>query len=235
MAAYRNPALPPDAVGGGDRMTGDATATTPVVPDERFALPAQDHQLTRAADALARRGFAVEILDDAAAARARIRDLLQDGSTVYTSTSETLRLSGIEDDINTSGRYRPIKPLVRSMDRATRMDEIRSLIATPQVVVGSVAAVTETGSLLAASNTGSQVPAYAGGAARRIWIVGAQKVVPDLDTALRRIETYAYPLEDVRARAAYGKPSAMNEVLIVNGEPVPGRTRVLLLRQAIGY
>jgi hypothetical protein len=35
--------------------------------------------------------------------------------------------------------------------------------------------------------------------------------------------------------ALYGKPSAMNEVLIVNGEPYPGRTRVLLLRQAIGY
>jgi L-lactate utilization protein LutC len=216
-------------------MTADTTATSPLVPDERFALPAQDQQLTRAADALARGGFAVEILDDAGAARARIRELLQEGSSVLTSTSETLRLSGIADDINTSGRYRPIRPLVTSMDRATRMDEIRSLTAAPQVVVGSVAAVTETGSLVAASASGSQIPAYGGGAAQRIWVVGAQKVVPDLETALRRIETYAYPLEDVRARDAYGKPSAVNEVLVVNGEPVPGRTRVLLLRQAIGY
>jgi hypothetical protein len=216
-------------------MTANAASASPPVPDERFALPAQDQQLTRAADALARRGFAVEILDDAVAARARIRDLLPEGSTVFTSTSETLRLSGIENDINTPGRYRPIKPLVTSMDRATRMDEIRSLIATPQVVVGSVAAVTETGSLVAASATGGQIPAYAGGAAQRIWVVGAQKVVTDLDTAFRRIETYAYPLEDVRARAVYGKPSAINEVLIINGEPIPGRTWVLLLRQAIGY
>jgi L-lactate utilization protein LutC len=115
------------------------------------------------------------------------------------------------------------------------MDEIRSLIAAPQVVVGSVAAVTETGSLLAASATGSQIPAFAGGAAHRIWVVGAQKVVPDLETALRRIETYAYPLEDRRARAVYGSPSAISEVLIVNGDPFPGRTRVLLLHQAIGY
>jgi hypothetical protein len=53
--------------------------------------------------------------------------------------------------------------------------------------------------------------------------------------ALRRIETYTHPLEDARARAAYGKSSAVNEVLIVNGEPYPGSTRVLLLRQAIGY
>jgi hypothetical protein len=216
-------------------MTANAASASPLVPDERFALPAQDQQLTRAADALARRGFAVEILDNAVAARARIRDLLPECSTVFTSTSETLRLSGIEDDINTSGRYRPIKPLVTSMDRATRMDEIRSLIATPQVVVGSVAAVTETGSLVAASASGGQIPAYAGGAAQRIWVVGAQKVVPDLNTAFRRIETYAYPLEDVRARAVYGKPSAINQVLVINGEPIPGRACVLLLRQAIGY
>lgn len=216
-------------------MTADATVTSPLVPDGRFALPAQHQQLTRAADALTSHGFTVEILDDAVAARARIRDLLHEGSSVFTSASETLRLSGIADDINTSGRYRAIKPLVLSMDRATWMDEIRSLTATPQVVIGSVAAVTETGSLLAASGTGSQIPAYAGGAAQRIWVVGAQKVVPDLDMALRRLETYAYPLEDVRARAAYGYPSAISEVLIVNGDHVPGRTRVLLLRQTIGY
>ncbi|MGH7920363.1 MAG: LUD domain-containing protein [Candidatus Dormibacteraceae bacterium] len=216
-------------------MTFDNPAPDPPAPDERFALPAEDQQLTRAADGLACRGFAVEILDDAGAARARVRELLQEGSTVYTSASETLRLSGIGDDINASGRYRAIGPLVMGMDRGTRMDEIRSLTATPQVVVGSVAAVTETGAVLAASASGSQIPAYGGGAAQRIWVVGAQKVVPDLDTALRRIETYCYPLEDARARAAYGQPSAVNEVLIVNGEPNTGRTRVLLLRQAIGY
>ena len=118
------------------------------------------------------------------------------------------------------------------------MEAYRNPTLPPEAAGGgdpSVAAVTETGSLLAVSNTGSQVPAYAGGAAHRIWVVGARKVVSDLDTALRRIGTYAYSLEDVRSRAAYAKPSAVNEVLIVNGEPVPGRTRVLLLREAIGY
>lgn len=213
----------------------DTADASPGAADERFALPAEDQQLTRVADALTRRGIAVEILDDAQAARARIRELLPEGSAVYTSASETLRLSGIRDDINTSGRYQAIGPLAMTMDRATRMDEIRALLAAPHVVVGSVAAVTETGSLVVASASGSQIPAYAGGAAQRIWVVGAQKVVPDLETALRRIETYAYPLEDVRARAAYGVPSAINEILIVNGEPASGHTLVLLLREAIGF
>jgi hypothetical protein len=187
------------------------------------------------ASALAARGFSVEILDDAAAARARLRELLPAGGAVFTAASETLRLSGIEDDVNASGRYQAIKPRVRTLDRATSMDEIRTLTATPDVVVGSVAAVTESGSLVAASATGSQIPSYAGGAARRIWVIGAQKVVPDLPTALRRIESYAYPLEDRRARAIYGQPSAAHEILIINGESFRGRSTVLLLRQAIGY
>ena len=216
-------------------MTTDTTITVPPTPDETFAVPAEADQLARAAQALAARGFSVEILDDADAARARMRTLLPEGGAIFTASSETLRLSGIDEDINASGRYQPIRPRVLAMDRATQMNEIRALMASPDVVVGSVAAVTETGSLLAASGSGSQIPAYGGGAAHRIWVVGAQKVVPDLSTALRRLETYAYPLEDARARAAYGRPSAANQILIIHGVPYPGRSTVLLLRQTIGY
>jgi hypothetical protein len=216
-------------------MSADSTTITPVVLDASFANPASADRLDRAASALAARGFGVEILDDAAAARARLRELLPPGGAVFTGASETLRLSGIEEDIESSGLYEPIRPRIRAMDRATQMSEIRKLTASPDVVIGSVAAVTETGTLVAASASGSQIPAYGGGAARRIWVVGAQKVVPDLPTALRRIESYAYPLEDRRARAIYGQPSAAHEILIINGEPFRGRSTVLLLRQAIGY
>ena len=101
--------------------------------------------------------------------------------------------------------------------------------------MGSVHAVTETGSLVAASGSGSQLPGYAGGAARRIWIVGAQKVVPDLSTALRRVEDHALPLESARCQVAYGQPSAINHLLVVNAESRPGRGTVLLLREAIGF
>jgi hypothetical protein len=121
------------------------------------------------------------------------------------------------------------------MDRVTDADEIRRLYASPDVVLGSIAAVTETGSLVAASATGSQLPAYSGGAATRIWIAGAQKVVPDLGAALRRVEDHCLPLESARAQKAYGQPSAINHLLILNAEPFPGRSTVLLLREAIGF
>jgi hypothetical protein len=95
--------------------------------------------------------------------------------------------------------------------------------------------VTETGSLVIASASGSQLPGYAGGALRAIWVVGAQKVVPDLATALRRVEEHCLPLESDRAMTAYGVPSAVNRLLVLNAETEPGRGTVLLLREAIGF
>jgi hypothetical protein len=205
------------------------------MPATPFADPAPAQRLERAATALAAHGFTVEILDEAAAARTRIKDLIPDGASVFTGASETLRLSGIAEDINASGRYDAVRPRVLAMDRATQMEEIRRLTASPDVIVGSVHAVTETGSLVIASGSGSQLPGNAGGAARAIWIVGAQKVVPDLSTALRRVEDHCLPLESARTQEAYGWPSAVNRLLILNAEHHPGRGTVLLLRETIGF
>jgi hypothetical protein len=192
-------------------------------------------RLDVAATALTANGFRTEILDDAAAARARVRELIPEGAEVFTATSETLRLSGIEQDVNAGGRYRALRPRLLAMDRVTQADEYRQLLARPEVVLGSVNAVTETGSLVAASGSGSQLPAYAGGAARAIWVVGAQKVVPTLEDALRRIDEQVLPLESARTQQAYGVPSAVNRLLVLNAEPRPGRATVLLLREPIGF
>jgi L-lactate utilization protein LutC len=154
---------------------------------------------------------------------------------VFTGASETLRLSGIDADLNTSGRYDAIKSRTLTIDRATGVRDIWRLIASPDVIVGSVAALTETGSLVIASASGAQLPGYAGGAGQVIWVVGAQKVVPDLSTALRRVEEHCLPLESNRAMQVYGKPSAVNRLLVLNAEPEPGRGTVLLLREAIGF
>ena len=208
--------------------------TTPI-PAALFTDPAPAERLDRAAAALTAHGFTVEILDNVAAARARVKDLIPEGASVFTGASETLRLSGIDEDINTSGRYDAAKARGHALDRVKDLREIWRLMSTPDVIVGSVHAVTETGSLVIASASGSQLPGYAGGAAHAIWIVGAQKVVPDLSTALRRVEEHCLPLESARIQKIYGQPSAINRLLILNAEPDTGRGTVLLLREAIGF
>ncbi|MFJ6569375.1 LUD domain-containing protein [Streptomyces sp. NPDC091292] len=213
----------------GETATGTATAT------DEFAAPASAERLDRAITALRANGFTAELLDHASAARTRIKELIPEGASVFTGASETLRLSGIAQDIEAGDHYEAIRPRVLTMDRATEFDEIRRLVATPDVCVASVAAVTETGSLVIASGSGSQLPASSGGAGHAIWIIGAQKVVPDLRAALRRVEEHSLPLENKRSLAAYGQPSAINKLLVLNAEPYPGRCTVLLLREAIGF
>lgn len=86
--------------GGVGFRTNPADATATPAPAASFADPASAERLERVAAALRAGGFAAEILDDAAAARARIKDLVPEGASVLTGASETLRLSGIEEDIS---------------------------------------------------------------------------------------------------------------------------------------
>ena len=82
-----------------------------------------------------------------------------------------------------------LKAVVCGADGCADVTARIRLGATPDVVVGSVHAVTEDGILVVGSASGSQLAPYASGAQRAIWVVGTQKVVPDLDTALRRLRT----------------------------------------------
>ena len=203
--------------------------------DESFSKPASEESIQRAASALREHDFEVKVLDTASEARAFVNSILPKDKRIFTSSSETLRLSGLDEDINASGNYQSVRQELAKLDPKTQMPEMRRLGATPDVVVGSVHAVTEDGRLVSASASGSQLGPYSAGASRAIFVVGSQKVVPDLEAALRRIQFYAYPKEDVRARAKYGIPSTLAKVLIVNSDWPTGRTTVVLVREPIGF
>src|SRR2546425_2493465 len=201
----------------------------------RFAAPAEDARVTRTAAALEANGITVLRAPNSAEAKRIVLDLIPAGSQVHQGASQSLEASGIVDEIEKSGRYEPLRPRVFSMDRATQADEIRRLGASPDFMLGSVHAVTETGSLVAASASGSQLGPYVSGAGRLILVVGTQKIVRDLEEGLLRINEYAYRLEDARAQAAYGIRSAVNKVLVINREITPGRITVVLVDEVLGF
>ena len=68
-----------------------------------------------------------------------------------------------------------------------------------------------------------------------ILVIGGQKIVSDLATGLRRINKYCLPLEDRRAREAYGVPSGVNNILVINRVIAPGRVTAILVRESIGF
>lgn len=201
-------------------------------PDETGSV---DAQLTRTAAALEANGFAVRRAADGAEARQIVLDLIPDGALVHHGASVTLESTGLSAEIERSGRFEPLRVRLATMDRQTEYDEMRRLAAAPDVMLGSVAAVTETGSLIAASASGSQLGPYVSGAGHVILIVGKQKIVPDVEAGLRRLYDVVYPMEDARAQAAYGVSTAVNKVLIMNREFRPGRVTIVLVDEALGF
>jgi hypothetical protein len=184
------------------------------------------------------RAIVVETGDDA---RHEVFNLLPAGAQVMTMTSRTLETIGLTEEIDGplelagSPRYDAVRTRLMQMDRQTQGPEMRRLGASPDYAVGSVHAVTEHGEVVVASASGSQLAPYASGAGAVIWVVGSQKIVPDLDAAFKRVNEYSFPREDQRAREAYGIGSGVNKLLVVNREFVPGRITVILVRQELGF
>lgn len=208
----------------------------PTLPSlDRFTTVADEALVKRTVAALEGNGFTVLRAANAAEAKRIVLGLVPAGSNVHHGASNTLDVAGISAELDGSGAFDAVRPKAMSMDRAAQADEIRHLMASPDVMVGSVAAVTENGTLIAASASGSQLGPYVSGAGRVILVIGTQKIVADLDEGLRRVEEHVFPLEDARAQAAYGIHTSLNKILIVNRDMTPGRITVVVVDEALGF
>ena len=174
------------------------------------------------------------VVDTAAEARNVVLGMIPEGAEVHSGKSKTLEDIGLYADIVESGRYDALRPRYFAMDRKTQGREIRKLIAAPDFMLGSVAALTDAGVLVSASATGSQLGPYVSGAGRVILVVGSQKIVPDLEAALRRIHEVVFPWENARVRERLGVDTGLEKVLVVYGEWNAGRTTVVLVREPVG-
>ncbi len=203
--------------------------------DTSFTRIPSDARIDGTVAALRLKGFDARVVDDAAAAKALVLELIPDGAEVHAASSTTLDQIGVTDAVANSGRWDALRPRLWSMDRQTQKRDIRKLGAAPDYMLGSVQALTETGSAVTASFSGSQLGPYVSGAGRVILVVGAQKIVPDLEAALDRIEQFALPMEEARARVAYGMGSSVNAILVLNRQIDPSRVTVIVVREALGF
>ncbi len=211
---------------------GRMTITADASP--RFTELPDDRTLAATVVALEEHGFSVEVVDDLDAARKAVLALIPEGSSVMTNTSVTLEETGIAEAINDGGPYDSARNKMMALDYATQLPDMKAVAGQADYALGSVHAVTSEGTLVIASASGSQLAAYAWGAANVIFVVGAQKLVPDLGAAHERIVEHSLPLEDARAYAAYGLNSRIGKILEIHQED-PGRIHVVLIRQSVGF
>jgi len=191
-------------------------------------------RVERVAAALRSHNIEAIIVDTGQEARTVVLGLIPDGAEVHSGKSKTLEDVGLFSELVESGRYDAIRPRMFAMDRQTQGREIRKLVAAPDFILGSVAAVTEDGALVAASAIGNQLGPYAAGAGRVILVVGSQKIVPELDAALRRVRDVVLPYENAQVRSRMGVDTVLEKVLVIYGEWQAGRTTVVLVREPVG-
>jgi hypothetical protein len=207
-----------------------ATSTT-----STFKALASDEQIARTVKALESNGIKALIAENGEDAKRLFFELVPDGAEVFLGASVTLEKTGIKDVIDQSGRFDAVRPRMFAMNRETQGREIRKLGGAPDYAAGSVHAVTEDGHVLIASNTGSQLGPYASGAGKIIWVVGAQKLVKDLNEGLRRVNEYVLPLEEVHMQELYKASTAVSKLLIVNREIRPDRITMIIVREELGF
>lgn len=206
---------------------------------EMFDTLATQDRIDGTAEAVRSRGIKVEVLDFGTAALARLRELIPAGASVSTGASLTLREIGF-DELLASGAH-PWKNL--KGDYLAEKDPARQMLLRRQSTLadyflGSVHAVCETGEIVIASMTGSQLAPYAYAARNVIWVAGAQKITPSLELGIRRVREFILPHEDTRMRDNSGGKmgSRVGKLLIVEHEaPFLGRgVTLLLVRQKLG-
>lgn len=125
-----------------------------------------------------------------------VKTLIPAGSTVATGGSRSLDESGVTDLLR-SGEY-----IFFDRNNPTLTPEEKSEMtakgATADVYLCSSNAITEQGELYNVDGFSNRVAAIANGPKKVIMVVGVNKIVPDLDAAIRRVKTIAAPLNTKR-------------------------------------
>ena len=183
----------------------------------------------------------------------RVRELIPAGSTVATGGSRSLDETGVIDLLK-SGAYTYLDRMAPELSPEQRQ-EMAIKGNTADFYLCSSNAITEAGELYNVDGNCNRIAAIAFGPKSVIMVVGINKIVPDLDAAIRRVKMIAAPLNTKRlncdtycrnAGMCMGVDGAMTDgcqspariccnYLISAQQRVPDRIRVILVGESLGF
>ncbi|KAF9411785.1 hypothetical protein BGZ94_001230 [Podila epigama] len=217
------------------------TKTDPKVSglvDTHFSKPASADRVRAAKAGLESKGFKVHVVNSRADAFELLKHLIPAGVSINNAHSTTLEEIGFITYIKGQTPWNNIHgAIVAEKDPAKQADLRRKLSSTVDYYLTSVAAITETGSLVHGDLSGSKVEGVAFGAGHVIVVAGSNKIVRDQTEAFQRLEQHALQLESARVRVAYGLPasSLTNISIINNATSNKDRLHVVIVNEALGY
>ena len=192
----------------------------------------------KTAEAIKARGMAVEIVNTGAEALEKIKSLIPAGASVNNGSSVTLKEIGFVEYLKSGAHgWNNLHEAVLAEKDPAKQAELRNFSNFAEYYLGSVHALSQTGEMVIASASGSQLPSLANTAKNIILVVGTQKITPDLDQALKRLRKHVIPLEDARMKSTGAPGTVLAKILILEQEPVfMGRkVHVILVNEKLGF
>ena len=187
---------------------------------------------------LAKHNIEAVVVDTKKGALEKIKELIPSGVSVMNGSSTTLIEIGFVDYLKEGKHgWNNLHESILAESDPAKQGKLRKESALSDYYLGSVHALSETGEFVVASNTGSQLPHIVFTSQNLLFVVGAQKIVPTLSEALKRLEEYVVPLENERSLKAYGAPTALNKIVIFKGEsPMIGRkVKMIIVKESLGF
>ena len=202
-------------------------------------LPSPD-RLQKTIEAVRARGVIVTLVDNKESVLTHLQALIPAGASVMTGASITLQQTGFEALLMSGNHpWRYLKAEILAEKDPAKVLALRKHASLADYYLGSVHAIAETGEILIASATGSQLSAYAYSSTNIVWVAGAQKITPTLETAFQRVREYVLPLEDKHMKQLYGEQarSFIGKMLLFENEaPYLHRSvNLLLVNEVLGF
>ena len=196
---------------------------------------ASEMSILKTVESLTQRNISALAVDSTDEAFKLLLTLVPSGSEVYCGTSETLNSIGFPEYIRNNPDYRSLDREFESETDPQNKQELRRLSSISEYYIGSVQAISETGEVVVASSSGSQIGAYAFGAKHVILVAGTQKICPSLGAAISRVRGYSTDKHDEwLAKNGIG-PAPIGKLLILEKETQIGRLTILLVREDLGW
>lgn len=203
-----------------------------------YNMLASQESIDATVAALKANHFDAIVVESGADALAKIKEFIPQGASVMNGASTTLEQIGYIAYLEAGQHgWNNLKEAILKEKDPQKQSMLRKQSVVSDYYAGSAQGVTQDGSLVFASNTGSQLPHLAFTSKNIILIVSTKKIGKDLPAVWDRLENHIVPLEDARLMKASNAHTLHAKTLILHKEnPKMGRKiLVVFVKEDLGF
>lgn len=204
-----------------------------------YTTLASDAEISTTAQALKQNNFEPVIVNNKDQALEKIKELIPQDASVMNGASRTLEQIGFVDLLKSGTHgWNNLHAAIAAETDPAKQAALRRQAVLSDFYLGSVHALTQTGEMVIASNTGSQLPHIVFTSPNLIFVVGTQKIVADVPAGQQRLREYVVPLEDQNMRNKYGVGTHLNKELLFHGENIGVSKRkiwIIIVKEQLGF